>query len=258
MNLVILAAGQGKRLRPLTDQKPKTLVTVGGKTILEHLLEAASSIGFKEIVVVGGYKAKELESYPIEVIHNPYYETTNMVRSLFCAKEYFSDGFILSYGDILFRPKILRELAGLTNDISVVVDKDWLAYWQRRVENPLEDAETLAVSSGQIVEIGGQAKSVDEIEAQFIGLMAFRGDGVMQLREAYDTALVQEESSRLNFGRAASVDQMYMTDLLQGLADMEIALMPHVIQGGWLEIDTISDRDLAERMLCEGRLSGKS
>lgn len=258
MKLVILAAGQGTRLRPLTDDKPKTLVTVGGRPILEHLLAAASSVGFSDIVVVGGYMSKELASYPIKVICNPKYETTNMVRSLFCAEEDFNDGFILSYGDILFRPEILRELVNLKNHISVVIDKDWFTYWRRRSENPLEDAETLGLSSGQIVEIGGKAKAVSEIEAQFIGLLAFRGDGVAQLRKAYETALLQEESCNLNFGRAPSVDQMYMTDLLQGMADMGVALTPHIIQGGWLEIDTISDRDLAEKMLCEGRLKSRS
>jgi len=253
MKLIILAAGQGKRLRPLTNQRPKCLVPLAGKPILDRLFDIAAQVGFSEIVLVGGYCADALANYPARLEYNAHYAETNMVRSLFCAEEHFSDGFVLSYGDICYRPEILRDLRDTSADISVVVDRDWLAYWERRSENPLDDAETLHIKNNQIVEIGGKAQTVADIDAQYIGLLAFRGKGIDELSKAYALAEVEERNGCLNFGQSKSVDSMYLTDLLQGMADRGSILTPLEIRGGWVEIDTPSDLALAESLIREGR-----
>ena len=256
MKLIILAAGQGARLRPLTDNCPKCLVQVAGKAILDRLFEAAESTGFTEIVLVGGHCADALARYPAQIVHNFRYAETNMVRSLFCAETHFGDGFVLSYGDIFYRPEILHEIRASKNEISVTVDEDWLAYWTRRAENPIDDAETLCIEDNRIVDIGGKTKSLADIQAQYIGLLSFSGNGVAQLRRAFACAEAEERSGRLRFGRAKSVDNMYMTDLLQGMADRGSILTPLRIRGGWAEIDTPGDLVLAETLLAEGRFGG--
>lgn len=253
MKLIVLAAGQGARLRPLTDNCPKCLVHVAGKAILDRLFEAAESAAFTDIILVGGYCADALARYPAQIVLNPRYAETNMVRSLFCAENHFGDGFVLSYGDIFYRPEILREIRASKCEISVTVDEDWLAYWKRRAENPLDDAETLRIEDDRIVDIGGKTKSLADIQAQYIGLLGFSGDGVAQLRRAYACAEAEERSGRLRFGRAKNVDSMYMTDLLQGMADRGSILTPLRIRGGWAEIDTPEDLALAETLLSEGR-----
>lgn len=253
MKLIILAAGQGKRLRPLTNQRPKCLVPLAGKPILDHLFDTAAQVGFSEIVLIGGYRADALANYPAQLEYNPRYSETNMVRSLFCAEAHFGEGFVLSYSDICYRPEILRDLRDTSADISVVVDEDWRTYWERRGENPLDDAETLLIENGQIVEIGGKTQTFADIDAQYIGLMAFRSRGVNELRQAYASARAEERNGRLNFGRSKSVDSMYLTDLLQGMIDRGSTLTPLKIHGGWVEIDTPTDLVLAEALLSEGR-----
>jgi choline kinase len=253
MRLIILAAGQGSRLRPLTDDRPKCLVMVGGKSILERLLETAHDVGITDIVIVGGYRADTLRQYGLPIVINDRFTETNMVHSLFCAAKHFGEGFVLSYGDIFYRPDILRRVAEEKALISVAVDEHWQPYWARRFDNVLDDAETLRIEDGRIVEIGGKPSSINEIEAQYLGLLAFRGEGVAQLRSAYTTAREEAAAECLKFGRAKSLDGMYVTDLLQGMADRGVVLNPVRVHGGWAEIDTKSDLELAEHLMAEGR-----
>ena len=252
MNLIILAAGQGLRLRPLTDNKPKCLVPVGGKPILEWTLSAANAVGFSDIVVVGGHGIESLMSYGVKVIHNDRHRDTNMVRSLFCAERFFGSEFVISYGDIIYHPKILRRLVESTNEISVVVDDGWLDYWGKRFIDPLEDAETLRIEKQTISEIGKKTRNIEDIHSQYIGLLGFRAAGVEAIRKCFADALQAEKTGNLRFGGAKTVDGMFMTDLLQGMIDRKLRLTPLRIKGGWAEIDNLSDQRLADEMAAAG------
>ena len=102
MNAIILAAGKGERLRPLTENKPKCLVSLFGKTLLEWQIETFHNQGIDDITIVTGYKS-DLIKYPeIKKIQNKNYDSTNMVETLFCAKDELKESTIVSYGDILF------------------------------------------------------------------------------------------------------------------------------------------------------------
>ena len=109
MNAIILAAGEGKRLRPLTNDKPKCLVELFGKTLLEWQLAVFKKCGINDICVVTGYNSQMFRYPNLDYIKNENYKTTNMMESLFCAKERFSQSTIVSYGGIIFEEKILRK-----------------------------------------------------------------------------------------------------------------------------------------------------
>src|SRR5271155_5047861 len=105
MRFVILAAGTGSRLRPLTDSKPKCLVAVGGQTILGRLLgQAESTRRFVEAVVITGFCADQVADFshqwsatrelPVRIVHNPRYMDTNNSYSLFLARHVLHDGFV--------------------------------------------------------------------------------------------------------------------------------------------------------------------
>ena len=250
--MIILGAGQGLRLRPLTSNKPKCLVQVGGKPILEWTISAAKAVGFSKVVVVGGHGIESLMSYGVTVIYNDRHRDTNMVRSLFCAEQYFGSEFLVSYGDIVYHSDILRRLSESTDDISVVVDDDWVDYWRKRFADPLEDAEKLRIEKGTIVEIGGKTRNIQDIHSQYIGLLGFRANGVEALRKCYADAIKAEQNGCLCFGGAQTVDGMFMTDLLQGMIDKGLRLSPLRIKGGWAEIDNLSDQRLADEMAAKG------
>lgn len=86
MKAVILAAGQGTRLRPLTNDKPKCLVEVAGKPLLEHQLAAMHACGLRDIHIVGGYRADQLDRPGITLHINRRFAETNMVATLFAAE----------------------------------------------------------------------------------------------------------------------------------------------------------------------------
>ena len=172
MKAIILAAGQGKRLYPLTKDKPKCLVELFGKSIIEWQIEKFKKCNIKDISIVQGYLGNMIDFPNISKYENKNYDTTNMVETLFCAKEELSENVIISYGDIIFEERVLEKLIECKDDFAVVVDKNWEEYWNMRFQNPLEDAESLKIDNrGFITNIGQKVSNSNEIEGQYIGLM---------------------------------------------------------------------------------------
>ena len=112
MNAIILAAGKGERLKPLTQNIPKCLVKLFGKSLLDWQIETFHKLGIFDITVITGYKSEFISSLEIKKIVNKRFESTNMVETLFCAQSELKDSTIVSYGDIIFEEKIMKKLVG--------------------------------------------------------------------------------------------------------------------------------------------------
>ncbi len=153
--MIILAAGQGTRLKPLTDNKPKCMVQYNNKTIIDYTLDLADDFSIKDIIIINGYKKEVLKSYlrdrSVKFRTNHNYLNTNMVNSLFCAKDFMDDDIIVSYSDIIYEKKVLKSLIDSKNDVSVIIDKNWKFLWSLRMENPLSDIETLKIKDGKTI-----------------------------------------------------------------------------------------------------------
>lgn len=254
MRMIIPAAGLGSRLAPLTDGKPKCMVEVGGVSLLDRHITRARGAGI-DVVAIGGYKVEQLRDRPITVVENKDYATTNMVRSMFCAESLFGDGFVMAYGDIAYSPRVLQTALDSPHPIGVVVDQDWLPYWQERFDDPLSDAETLRIDAdGNLLEIGQKPTSLAQIEAQYIGMVVFKGDGVEQFRAAYRHAEAEHQAGRKPFGGPRSLDGLYMTDLLMGMIGRGCKLATLPIHGGWAEVDSLHDLSIAEKRAAAGLL----
>ena len=163
MNAIILAAGEGKRLHPLTLTKPKCMVELFGKPILERQLSIFKKCGIDDICIVTGFKS-ELINYPnVDYIKNPNFMKTNMLESLFCASKKFTESTIVSYGDILFEQQVLKKLIDSKGDFSIIIDKQWEKYWKIRSNNPLNDLESLKLDGEQnITSIGKKVENLNE------------------------------------------------------------------------------------------------
>jgi choline kinase len=126
---VILAAGSGTRLRPLTNKLPKCLVPVGDTPLLGRMLEPLRQVGVSEVVVVTGYMSGAVESYvrdavlPCRCVYNPRYDEANNYYSLLVAREEL-DGhpFLKLDGDVIFDPKVLERVMEGPGDIRLGVD----------------------------------------------------------------------------------------------------------------------------------------
>ena len=113
MKAVILAAGLGSRLSPVTQKMPKCLLEIGGKTIIERQLELLSSLGVKETVVVVGYLKEmivDLIQDRAKIIENPDFSSTNSSYSLWLARKNLLGSFIHLNSDLIFDKEILSKL----------------------------------------------------------------------------------------------------------------------------------------------------
>lgn len=251
MRAIILAAGRGSRLHPYTEDCPKCLTILGGETLIGRQLSVLRACGIEDITIVTGYRAEMLCLPDTTQVMNKAWETTNMVESLFAADDLFGSDLIVSYSDIVYEPRVLRALLDSSKDISVVVDKGWRSYWEFRFDDPLSDAESLRINTqGEITNIGNKVTDIEEIEAQYIGLMRFKHSGIKTLRSARQS--MQENDRPWKHSR--SFVNAYMTDLLMEviLTGGKITSVP--VQSGWLEIDTVTDYESAEARFVDGTI----
>lgn len=241
MKVIVLAAGSGTRLAPYTDLKPKCMVEVCGKPILDYQLELFAKENFSEIVVVSGYRNEEIRRDAITKVINPKFASTNMVYSLFCARDYFDDDIIISYGDIIYSERVLKKIMAAEGEFSVVVDKDWRDLWASRMENPLDDVESMRIEGDRIVELGKKVTSLDAVQGQYIGLMKIRKDFLPTMLEFY----LSLDRDVLYDGK--SYENMYLTSFIQLLINRFGNVSPVFINGGWIEVDTVADLEVYSR-----------
>jgi choline kinase len=252
MKAVVLAAGEGTRLRPYTDDRPKCLVELGGEPLLRIQIGALRAAGVDDVTVIVGYRAEQVERLGYPTLRNPEYATTNMVATLMCADRLLDgrDDVLVAYGDLLYEPRLVGALAACTEPLATIVDLDWLRLWRLRSSDPLADAETLRMSeAGDIVELGRRPSTLEEIQGQYIGLTKVRADFAPELVAAYRAL----DPDRLYDGRAPA--RMFMTSFLQHLIDTGRPVRSVPVRGGWLEVDTASDLDVYSALLRDGRLA---
>ena len=143
MKAIILAAGRGSRMKDLTEERPKCLVELRGKVLLDWQLEALRAAGIEEIAIVTGYKSELLTNRGLVEFHNARWAETNMVSSLASAQAWLeAEPCIVSYSDIFFNPGAVQSLITCTASLGVTYDPNWLGLWIQRFGDPLLDAET--------------------------------------------------------------------------------------------------------------------
>ena len=250
---IILAAGQGTRLRPLTDEKPKCLVPLLGRPLLHYQIDVLQDAEIAPMAVVTGYKGEYIEELGYPTYHNPLYAQTNMVASLFCARDFMSKvcgGLIISYGDIVYQKNNLKAVLKTDGDIVVMVDTGWYDLWTLRNDNPLDDAETLKIDdNGLITELGQKTLSYDDIQGQYTGLLKISARKISGLIQFYDHL----DTTKTYDGRP--FNQMYLTTFLQLLINADWSVKAAPVSHGFLEVDTVSDIELYEQLEKDQKLN---
>ena len=255
MKGIILAAGEGKRLKHLTKNCPKSMVKLFGKSLLEHQIDVFRKCGIDDIIVVKGHKGEMINFSGIKYYENSNYKSTNMVETLFCALHELNGPTIISYGDIIFEKEVLEKLILSKNEISIVIDENWKEYWSIRMSDIKEDVESLKLNSeGSIIDIGQKVKDIEEIGGQYIGLMKFGQNGIQNLKEFYFLCKEKSKNDKNPLNQGIQFEKSYMTDLLQGLIHTGCKLTAVPIHGGWLELDTIDDYNLYNNLEKENNI----
>jgi choline kinase len=249
---LILAAGQGTRLRPITNDRPKCLVPLMGKTLLERQVETLESMGVKDIHIATGYRADQIEALGFKTSLNTRYAETNMVESLFAAIDFINDcneDLILAYGDIIYDETNLKTLLSCDEDVALMIDEDWEKLWSLRLENPLDDAETLVMDEhGFITELGKKPESYERIQGQYTGLIKIKANRIAGFVDFYNS-LDRSKSYEGN-----DFDNMYMTSFIQLMIDSNWKVKAAIVKNGWLEIDSVEDLQTYEKLEQNGKL----
>jgi len=243
---ILIAAGRGQRLMPLTGDVPKCYAEIGGRRILDWCVEALGHAGCGEIVFVGGYRMGQVQAdYPrFRFVRNAEWERNNILLSLFAAEREMAGGFVSSYADILYTPEAAARLVRHPGDIVLLVDTDWRARYRPRTQHPESDGEKVRLYRDRVTEIGRRIPP-DEAPAEFTGVAKFTAAGARRLVEHFQRARVRFEGRP--FGTSVSFARAYLVDLLQAMLIAGETLHAVETPGGYFEVDTTEDFGLASR-----------
>jgi choline kinase len=202
---VILSAGLGTRLRPLTEKTPKCLLKIDHQTILEHQMENLTECGINEVTIVIGYEANKVKelckknAWNLNFIHNRDYLNSNNLFSLWLARETFDQGFISINSDVVFNVNILKNLLRFKADICIAVDKKVC----------IEEDMKVKMEDGKVIEINKSMKT-EETYGEFIGIAKFSSKGIKQLVSVLgDMPTDTRKNANLGFGIQKLIENGY-------------------------------------------------
>jgi choline kinase len=256
MKGIILAAGIGNRLSPLTKTIPKFMIPFCNKSLFERNLDIFTKCGIDESIVVIRPDINPPKLSNVKYVIKEKVKGTNMLYSLFCAEKFIESPTVISYGDIIFEKKILDKLLESTADISIVVDVDWIKYFKYRIDDPINDAHECIVANGDnVTSIGLEVENLDDVDGHFIGLMKIQNNGIKILKDFYHKSKLAATETFNPLNPNLPFESSRLVDLIQGLisSGVNIKLIP--IQNGWLEFDTVKDYEIYKDMEKKGSLS---
>jgi phosphoenolpyruvate phosphomutase len=246
---IIPAAGFEKQLLPLIQDKPKCLLDVKGKTILERQVASLNDLNIKDITVIRGYQKEKIALPNLRYYDNDRYEETGELTSIFCAENELKGRCLLLYADIIFEPGILEKLLKSPADVSIVVDQAWRDYQKAarphvepdlvQLENPTSSGYRFVPPDGpvRVLKIGRHLNP-EEAHAEFIGLAMLSERGTESFKAAYHRVAAREQAP---FHEAPSLVKASLTDMLQELIDQGQTVTCVTIYKGWMEVDTFED-----------------
>lgn len=245
MRPIIIGAGRGSRLKALTDNQPKCYAPVGGRRILDWLLEALGQAGLLHPVFVGGYRIDQIRAdYPaLDYRHNDAWPDNNILASLFYAEDAMDGGFVCSYADILYRPEVVRRALDHPGDIVLCVDTDWRQRYADRSQHPEDDAEKVVAEGDRVLQVDRGIDS-DKASGEYIGVAKFSAAGAALLKEHYHRVRAAHAGA---VWRAGTVfEKAYLIHLFAEMLDAGVPMHMVETAGQYMEIDTEEDYALAD------------
>ena len=237
MHAIILSAGRGSRLLPLTEDLPKCLLPIGLTTVLGMQLDTLFRAGIKKVSVVTGFNANMVEaeingrpSGPnVKIIYNPFYQVADNLASCWMARKAMKPDFLLINGDTLFSPELLETvLAAPMKPISVTIDKK---------DHYDGDDMKVTLEGSRLLQIG-KTLSPQETHGESIGMLRFMGEGTRIFKNEIKALMTNNKGTKSWFLSA-----------IHGLAQNGIPVETINIQGStWSELDTPEDYEICREL----------
>lgn len=238
MKAILLSAGQGSRLAPLTADRPKCLLPVGSRTLIDWQLETLKACGIAEVVVVIGFQAEMMEKhlarhdasgFRVRPIFNPFYKVADNLGSCWMARAEMTGDFMIVNGDTLFEADIARKLlASSEAPVTIAIDRK-PAYDEDDMKIVDEDGCLKAV---------GKKLPLETVNGESIGMLLFRGDGPRLFVDTVEAMMRTPEGAKVWYLQA--IDRLARSGLVRTCS----------IHGlGWGEVDFPSDLDRARALV---------
>ena len=197
MKAIILSAGQGSRLGHLVDDRPKCLIEFSGRTLLDRQLDALEANGVHEAVVVTGFHDELIEQAlarrsggpTVRTVFNPFYKVADNTGSLYMARAELSGDCLVWNGDTLVSQALMAKVVGNSGRSGICVTID------RKADGYDDDDMKVVEDGGRLKAIGKRIS--DGVNAESIGLLAFRSGGAEQFRSAIEAAMRTSEGTTI-------------------------------------------------------------
>ena len=252
MRGIVIAAGQGSRMSPLTHDLPKCLVPLGPskKTIFEQTVRNMRNSGCTEIIVIAGHASAALEAAAkkysdVRLVFNSNYRQNNILHSLMVAQPFFDTALLISYSDIWVESSVYRQVITGYSGSRFVIDTDWQDYYVGRDEHPEEQAELAVFStiSNNLHDLGKNILAPADKTLQcgeFTGLFKLDQNDARVFKDSF-SAVDAAISKDAPFQRAKKWRDAYITDFLNHLIQLGHKFQVLQISKGWAEFDTSQD-----------------
>lgn len=241
-NAVLLSAGQGRRLSPLTDDRPKCTIQIGDKTLVEWQVRALLANGVDDISIVTGFRADMIKQVldaaklPVKIryIYNPFYSVADNIGSCWMARDYLGEDSLLINGDTLIDPRIIAKVLaqaplGQGAPINVTVD--------RKGDYDSDDMK-VRTDGDHLTDIGKTL--VAPIDGESIGMLRFRDNGGALFVNTLEDIL--SDVTALKLWYLSIIDRIAKTGQV-GFVDIEG--LP------WGEVDFPQDLDVAAEQVAK-------
>ncbi len=231
---IVLSAGQGRRLLPLTADRPKCLIRIGDRSLLEWQVDALLEAGIREVVVVSGYRSdlveaviqKRYQRQRVRVEFNPFFDISDNLASCWIARHVMGADFLLLNGDIIFEAAVLkRVLASASAPITLTVN----------LKDEYDDDDMKVKLSRGLVRRVSKTLAPQQTDCESIGMLYFRGKGPALFRAAVENAMRHPTSLKL-----------WYLSIIDALAADGVVRPCPVTGLGWAELDFPGDLEAAK------------
>ncbi|MDA0755569.1 MAG: phosphocholine cytidylyltransferase family protein [Proteobacteria bacterium] len=243
MKAIILAAGVGSRIRPLTDNCPKSLLKINGKTILEMMLSHIKTCGINEVIFVLGYLQDQIKNYVktkfpdliVQFITNEKYEVTNTGYSLMLTKDFVKNSTFIKFdADVVFDINILKTLIASEYDNCLCIDKN--------INLDAEEIKVIIKDDNRVVKASKTVNPLDAI-GESIGIEKISGETAHTLFNDLELMMKDEQ-----------YHQEYYEAAYERLIEKDVPFYALDISGlRWTEIDTKEDFMLAGKIFSQSK-----
>ena len=246
MKAIILAAGDGSRMGKLTQNIPKPLVILNGKSIIERQLSILKKIGITKIYIITGPHNEKFNLKNVVFVNDLDHKKHDILGSLITARDYINDEIIITYSDQIFDEKIMKSINNFKGDIGIAVDLDWEKNYENRDQHPKSEADNVLFDEkGNILELRKNIQKPNSVIGESLGLMKLSKKGSKIFLDKYSEL---ETSHQGKFHNSPSLEKGIISDMLQELIDSGITVEPILISGKWCEIDTPQDLEKAKKL----------